>query len=135
MFAWLKKRWGRLWGEKVKVEIKINRVSPKRANSIVIRNKEEGGIGFESVYPLIGYPERNYEGKYFCLLQSSSAFSVYEPSDEIKMLPNKLFRALEPEAIKRLLEYRSKLLDKLNLGLFVIFMCVTGFLCWMMIAG
>ena len=117
----------------MKFSKKEKKVRPAKPNTIVLRPRDKGGYSFEHVLNAAG-PMWLYNGRFVYLYYANGGNSLesYEPPSEIKMLPDKLFRAFHWDPVKRLLAYKMSLLDKVNMGLGVAVVGILAFIIFLM---
>lgn len=111
----------------------------QKNNSIVIYPPHEGGVVLQDVYQAEKIPGVSLwefqGGNYFLLYKPNGRLEAYNPPDEIKLSPDKVFRSLHWDVAKRVFAHRRSLMDKINAGLSIALVGILGFILFLIISA
>lgn len=99
----------------------------ERPNAIVLRSREAGECQPEFVPGLSGGLKWTWDDgrEYYLVVEVDGKTAIYEPPDEVKLLPSKLHRALYGWApARRLFSYKQSLMEKIEQLLWLAFGCL-----------
>lgn len=103
-------------------------------NAIIFRSAAQGGIALEFVKNPLGEIWFFRNKPVYLMTEINGVLAAYTPPEEIKCLPDKLFRALNWDCARLLLMRRDSLMEKVNLWLGVALVGILAFIIFLILS-